>query len=70
MLAQRRDCIIPDLGHRLYLRSQAERSVLFALVIGAVIVMSAHEELPAGEGQQFWWFVVGAFCYATVLMLI
>jgi hypothetical protein len=45
-------------------------SRLFALVIGAVIVMSAHEELPAGEGQQFWWFVVGAFCYATVLMLI
>jgi len=45
-------------------------SRLFAFVIGAVVVMSAHEELPAGENRQFWWFAGGAFCYATVLMLI
>jgi hypothetical protein len=45
-------------------------SRLFAFVIGAVVVMSAHEELPAGENRQFWWFAGGAFCYATLLMLI
>jgi len=45
-------------------------SRLFAFVIGAVVVMSAHEELPAGENPQFWWFAGGAFCYATLLMLI
>ena len=45
-------------------------SRLFAFVVGAVVVMSAHEELPAGENRQFWWFAGGAFCYATVLMLI
>jgi hypothetical protein len=45
-------------------------SRLFAFVIGAVVVMSAHEELPAGGAQQFFWFVVGAFCYATVLMFV
>jgi hypothetical protein len=45
-------------------------SRLFAFVIGAVVVMSAHEELPAEENGQFWWFAGGAFCYATVLMLI
>lgn len=45
-------------------------SRLFAFVIGAVVVMSAHEELPVGENRQFWWFAGGAFCYATVLMLI
>ena len=45
-------------------------SRLFAFVIGAVVVMSASQELPAGESRQFWWFAGGAFCYATVLMLI
>jgi hypothetical protein len=45
-------------------------SRLFAFVIGAVVVMSAYEELPSGESRQFWWFAGGAFCYATVLMLI
>ena len=45
-------------------------SRLFAFVIGAVIVMSAREELPAGQSRRFWWFASGAFCYATLLMLI
>jgi len=45
-------------------------SRLFAFVVGAVVVMSASQELPAGESRQFWWFAGGAFCYATVLMLI
>jgi len=45
-------------------------SRLFAFVMGAVIVMSAREELPAGQSRRFWWFASGAFCYATLLMLI
>jgi hypothetical protein len=45
-------------------------SRLFAFVIGAVVVMSAREELPTGQSGRFWWFAGGAFCYATLLMLI
>jgi hypothetical protein len=45
-------------------------SRLFAFVIGAVVVMSARQELPAGESGRFWWFAGGAFFYATLLMLI
>jgi hypothetical protein len=50
--------------------SDSFTSRLFAFVIGAVVVMSAREELPAGESGRFWWFAGGAFCYATLLMLI
>jgi len=45
-------------------------SRLFAFVIGGVVVLSAHEELPEEGGRPFWWFVGGAICYATLLMLI
>lgn len=45
-------------------------SRLFAFVIGGVVVMTAHEELPAKQDRRFWWFAGGAFGYATLLMLI
>ena len=45
-------------------------SRLFAFVIGAVVVISAREELPAGQSCRFSWFAGGAFLYATLLMLI
>jgi len=43
---------------------------LYALVLGGVVITSAHEELPAEEGGRFWWFVGGSAFYATLLMLI
>jgi hypothetical protein len=45
-------------------------SRLFAFVIGGVVVLSAQEELPQDRRRPFWWFVGGAFSYATLLMLI
>jgi hypothetical protein len=45
-------------------------SRLFAFVIGGVVALSAREELPTGESHRFWWFAGGAFCYATLLLLI
>jgi hypothetical protein len=45
-------------------------SRLFAFVVGGVLVMSAHEELPATGERPFWWFAGGAFAYGALLMLI
>lgn len=45
-------------------------SRLFAFVIGGVVITAAHEERPAKESLQFWWFAGGAAFYATLLMLI
>jgi hypothetical protein len=45
-------------------------SRLFAFVIGGVVLLSAHEQLPAETERPFWWFAGGAFAYAALLMLI
>jgi hypothetical protein len=45
-------------------------SRLFAFIVGAVVVMSAEEELPSGRHGRFWWFAGGAFSYAILLMLL
>jgi hypothetical protein len=45
-------------------------SRLFALILGAVTLTTAHEELRAEEAMRFWWFTCGAAAYATILLLV
>lgn len=57
------------IGNRTEL-SQAAIGILFAFLVGGVVLNVLKEELPEERESRFWAFAVGAIGYAALLLAL